>query len=169
MIRYQKGKTNLDFTEARDSELQWHQLGRLQVCTSLLTTMPAPHHSVFFMGQMPFLPPNQERQSTEGRGLPIKLLLNQCMCGQWFDTQKQLEWIYTECFVAKATNVIFNLGTLLWEMQISNISRQGYTVHFLNFTTDSHVSPSQAPSEFAQNTLAKRHSTNKNTQIITNI
>jgi len=23
---YQKGKTNLDFTEARDSEWQWHQL-----------------------------------------------------------------------------------------------------------------------------------------------
>ena len=35
--RYQKGKTNLDFTEARDSELQWHQLGRMQVRTSLET------------------------------------------------------------------------------------------------------------------------------------
>jgi len=33
--RYQKGKTNLDFTEARDSEWQWHQLGHMQVCTSL--------------------------------------------------------------------------------------------------------------------------------------
>jgi len=30
--RYQKGKTNLDFTEARDSEWQWHQLGFKQVC-----------------------------------------------------------------------------------------------------------------------------------------
>ena len=35
--RYQKGKTNLDFTEARDSEWQWHQLGHMQVCTSLHT------------------------------------------------------------------------------------------------------------------------------------
>jgi len=35
--RYQKGKTNLDFTEARDSEWQWHQLGDMQVCTSLQT------------------------------------------------------------------------------------------------------------------------------------
>jgi len=25
--RYQKGKTSLDFIEARDSEWQWHQLG----------------------------------------------------------------------------------------------------------------------------------------------
>ena len=32
--RYQKGKTNLEFTEARDSEWQWHQLGHMQVCTS---------------------------------------------------------------------------------------------------------------------------------------
>jgi len=55
---YQKGKTNLDVTEARDSEWQWHQLGHMQVCTSV--TMPAPHHSVFF------LPPNDQRQSTEG-------------------------------------------------------------------------------------------------------
>ena len=34
---YQKGKSNLDFTEARDSEWQWHQLGHMQVCTSLQT------------------------------------------------------------------------------------------------------------------------------------
>jgi len=27
--RYQKGKTNLDFTEARDSEWHWHQLGHM--------------------------------------------------------------------------------------------------------------------------------------------
>ena len=32
-----EGKTNLDFTEARDSEWQWHQLGRMQVCSSLQT------------------------------------------------------------------------------------------------------------------------------------
>jgi len=35
--QYQKGKTNLDFTEARDSEWQWNQLGHMQVCTSLQT------------------------------------------------------------------------------------------------------------------------------------
>jgi len=33
--RHQKGKTNLDFTEARDSEWQWNLLGRMQVCTLL--------------------------------------------------------------------------------------------------------------------------------------
>jgi len=33
--QYQKGKTNLDFIGARDSEWQWHQLGHMQICTSL--------------------------------------------------------------------------------------------------------------------------------------
>ena len=37
MSRYKKGKTNLDFTEAKDSDWQWHQLGRMQVCISLQT------------------------------------------------------------------------------------------------------------------------------------
>jgi len=37
MSQYQKGKTNLDFTETRDSEWQWHQLGNMQVCTLLQT------------------------------------------------------------------------------------------------------------------------------------
>ena len=35
--RYQKGKTNLNFTEARDREWQWHRLDHMQVCTSLQT------------------------------------------------------------------------------------------------------------------------------------
>jgi len=35
--RYQKGKTNLDFTEARDIDWQWHQLVCMQICTLLQT------------------------------------------------------------------------------------------------------------------------------------
>jgi len=47
--RYQKGKTNLDFTEARDSEWKWHQLGicKSAPCSRQITT-PAPHHPVFY-------------------------------------------------------------------------------------------------------------------------
>jgi len=65
--QYQKGKTNLDFTEERDSEWQWHQLGGMQVCTSLQTDNHASTLLLFFTGRMPFLPPNQQRQSTEGK------------------------------------------------------------------------------------------------------
>jgi len=39
-----EGKTNQDFTEARDSEWQWHQLGHMQICTSLQTKNHAMQH-----------------------------------------------------------------------------------------------------------------------------
>ena len=55
--QYQKVKTNLDFTEARDSEWKWHQLGHMQVCTSLQTDNHASTPPLsFFTGRMPFLP-----------------------------------------------------------------------------------------------------------------
>ena len=65
---YQKGKTKLDFTEARDSEWQWHPLGHMQVCTSLQADKHASIPPLrFFTGRVPFLPPNQQRQSTVQR------------------------------------------------------------------------------------------------------
>ena len=39
--------TNLDFTEARDSEWQWHQLDQSAPRSRQITT-PAPHRSVFY-------------------------------------------------------------------------------------------------------------------------
>jgi len=47
--RYQKGKTNLDFTEARNSEWQWHQLGCMQVRTSLQTDSQASTPPLSFL------------------------------------------------------------------------------------------------------------------------
>jgi len=47
--RYQKGKTNLDFTGARDSEWQWHQLGHMQVCTLLQTENHASTSPLSFL------------------------------------------------------------------------------------------------------------------------
>ena len=60
---YQKGKTNLDFTEARDSGISW------ATCKSAPCSRQKPHQHLttqFFTGRMPFLPPNQQRQSIEG-------------------------------------------------------------------------------------------------------
>jgi len=67
--RYQKVKTNQDFTEARDSEWQWHQVGHMQVCTLLQTDIHASTQLLIFRGRMPFLPPNQQHQSTGGNRL----------------------------------------------------------------------------------------------------
>jgi len=68
---YQKGKTNLDLLKQETvsgSGISW------AICKSAprsrQITTPTPHHSVF-TGRMLFLPPNQQRQSTEGTLLPI--------------------------------------------------------------------------------------------------
>ena len=77
--RYQKGKTNLDSTGARDSERQWYQLGHMQVCTSLQTDNHASTSLLkFFTGRMPFLPPNRRCQSTEGKKSKDHLLAQYC-------------------------------------------------------------------------------------------
>jgi len=46
---HQKGKTNLDSTEAKDSEWQWHQLGDMQVNTSLQTNNHASTPQLRFL------------------------------------------------------------------------------------------------------------------------
>jgi len=64
--RYQKGNTNPDFTEAR----QWVAVASGGPYASLhLVPDRQPHQhptTLFFTCRMPFLPPNQQRQSTEG-------------------------------------------------------------------------------------------------------
>jgi len=47
--QYQKGKTNVDFTEATDSKWQWHQLGHMQVCTLLQTDNHASTPTLSFL------------------------------------------------------------------------------------------------------------------------
>jgi len=78
--RYQKGKTNLDFTEARDSEWQWHQLDHMQVYTSLQTDNHASTTPLIFTGRMPFLPPNQQHQSTVVLDALLEMSLLCVMC-----------------------------------------------------------------------------------------
>jgi len=65
--RHQKGKPFWILPEQEMMRRQWHQLDHMQIiapCCRQITT-PVPHHSVF-TGQMPFLPPNPQCQSTEG-------------------------------------------------------------------------------------------------------
>jgi len=64
--RYQKGKTNLDFTEARDSEWQWHQLGHMQVCISL-QRQPCQHPTTQVFYRPDALPAAQPTASKHWR------------------------------------------------------------------------------------------------------
>jgi len=58
--RYQNSKTNLDFTEARDSEWLWHQLGHVQICTSPQTDNHAstPPLNFYRPDALPTIQPN---------------------------------------------------------------------------------------------------------------
>jgi len=78
-----KAKTNLDFTEARDSEWQWHQLEHMQVCTSLQTDSHASTSPLSFYrpDALPAAQPTVSkhwRQSLES-------------AGKWVRSQKVLE------------------------------------------------------------------------------
>jgi len=44
---------------------------------------PTNHHSVFFTGQMPFLPPNQQCQSTEGMPCVTLSMVNKADAFMW--------------------------------------------------------------------------------------
>jgi len=64
--RYQKGKTHLDFTEVRDSEWQWHQLGHMHVCTPPLS---------FLQAGCPFCHPTSSVKALKGSSVPVRFML----------------------------------------------------------------------------------------------
>jgi len=70
--RYQKGKTDLDFTEARDSEWQWHQLGHMQVRTSLQTDNHASYPLSFLQARCPSCRQTNSIKAVKGRGRETK-------------------------------------------------------------------------------------------------
>jgi len=66
LSRYQKGKTNLDFTEASAGPYASLHLAP--------DRKPRQHPTTqVFTGRMPFLPPNQQHQCTEGQLLANKI------------------------------------------------------------------------------------------------
>jgi len=78
-------------------EWQWYQLDHMQSFAphAREITMPTPHHSVFFTGRMPFLPPNQQRQSTEKPALKYgeNMLFHTCIELQCSQTATEINTI----------------------------------------------------------------------------
>jgi len=75
--RHQKGKTNLDFTGARDSEWQWHQLGHMQVCTSLQTDNHASTQPLCFLqAGCPSCCPTNSVKALKALYMPTRLLFS---------------------------------------------------------------------------------------------
>jgi len=84
--QYQKGKTNLDFTAARDSEWQWHQLGHMQVCILLQTDNHASTQPLSFLhaGCPSCRPTNSVKALKEHRKVKtVWIKMKQEMTGFW--------------------------------------------------------------------------------------
>jgi len=66
--RYCRCRTDLDFTVARDSEWQWHhQLGRMQVCTSLHTDNHASTPPSFLQAGRPSCRPTNSVKALKAK------------------------------------------------------------------------------------------------------
>ena len=74
--RYQTGKTNLDYTEGTDSEWQRHQLGCMQVCTSLHASTQDNHASTpplsFLQAGCLSCRPTNSVKALKGKSTPLK-------------------------------------------------------------------------------------------------
>ena len=77
--RYQKSKINVDFTGARDSEWQWHQLNHMQVCTALQTDSHASTAPLSFLWAVcPSCRPINSVKALKGQ---VDLYNSRKMCG----------------------------------------------------------------------------------------
>ena len=94
--QYQKCKTNVDFTEARDSEWQWHQLGHMQVCSSLQTDNHTSYPPLCFLqaGALPAARPTASKHwrhaGCPGKGVVKRVSCSYCnpccSCRTWMTT-----------------------------------------------------------------------------------
>jgi len=74
--RCQEGKTNLDFTEARNSE--WHQLGHMQVCTLLQTDNHASTPPLCFLqAGCPSCRPTSSVKALKSLSRPLHLFVTE--------------------------------------------------------------------------------------------
>ena len=71
-----KVKTNLDFTEARDSEWQWHQLGCMRVCTLLQTENRKPHHWSVLQAECPSCRPTNSVKALKAHQWTLQKRMN---------------------------------------------------------------------------------------------
>ena len=105
MGRCQKGKTNLDFTEARYSEWQWHQLGRMQVCTSLQADNHASIPTSQFFYRPDALSATQPTVSKHWRHFEFNLL---------FFEMRRVDWIFLNIWCTRITVIGWSS---VWQMR----------------------------------------------------
>ena len=119
--QYQKGRTNLDFTEARDSEKRWHQLGHMQVCTSLQTDNHASTPPLSFLqAGCPSCRPTNSVKALKAK------------CSAWLVIIKSgcIGWAYT-----KTRDFCYSDFCLLSDIRVNYFGSRCYSFCLHNFRT----------------------------------
>ena len=147
--RYQKGKINLDFTEARDSEWQWHQLGRMQVCTSLQTeTTPAPHQSFYRPDALPATQPTASKHRRPNRQCVCIIRLSEALRLSTFylivlvSSTRKLKQVLVTDEIRESTNFWYHLnvqGSLTKRVCISYNGHFNSCAIFAQYFNDHHI------------------------------
>ena len=88
-----------------------HPAGRHSIRTNQCPHPPSP---IFFSGRMPFLPPNQQCQSTEGTGQASQYLTNCILTVSAAASRYRLSLNDTEDYVLARTRTKFVEFLLLW-------------------------------------------------------
>ena len=108
--RYQKGKANLDSTEARDSEWQWHQLGHMQVYTSLQTDNHASTQPFSFLqARCPSCHPTNSVKALKAQARYIKAIIYNKQLNimrQWVNADKQIFLFQYLCRLERHRTII---------------------------------------------------------------
>jgi len=113
----------MDFTKARDSVWQWHQLGHMQVCISLQTDNHASTAPLSFFNRLDALPAAQPTasKSFQIREKMLKFLMHTVCTSYWYLTLGITPTIWTSAYSLAITLVwgrcpgCYFGGTCVWE------------------------------------------------------
>ena len=125
-----KVKHDLDFTEARDSEWQWHQLGHMQVCTLLQTDNHTSTPPLSFY-RPDALPAAQPTMSKHWRQIvfPVYASINKVAAS--------ISLLYTLDFaqgtITAQHNVPFSPSLPVWAFHCQLSNSTHFTVYLLDF------------------------------------
>ena len=119
---YQKGKTNLDFTEARDSEWQWHQLSHMQVCISLQTDNLARTPVLSFLqAGCPSRCPTNSVKTLKAKALKANDLM-----AHIYSSQTTVTWLFVFCRPVPTGRLRAHHKTIKRSCQLSVCQENGH-------------------------------------------
>ena len=125
--------TWVDFTEARDSEWQWHQLGHMQVCISLQTDNDASTSPVSFLqAGCPSCHPTNSVKALKAKALKAKIHLTPIpqhgnYCQQHCRKKEKQSWTTYSLFALLCCMWNYDRSLKVWRQNTASIAECKYS------------------------------------------